>query len=160
MSERITPFLWFDTQAEEAAAFYCSIFKNSRVISVSRYSDAGPGEAGAAMTVEWELDGQRFIGLNGGPEFTFTEAVSFQVDCEDQAEADDYWDQLTADGGEESQCGWCKDKYGLSWQIVPKGFFEIISDPDRDRAARAMKAMFGMTKLDLAALQAAADATG
>ena len=160
MSERITPFLWFDTQAEEAAAYYCSIFKNSRIISVSHYSDAGPAEAGSVMTVEFELDGQRFIGLNGGPEFTFTEAVSFQVDCADQAEVDDYWEKLTADGGEESQCGWLKDKYGLSWQIVPTGFFELVSDPDKDRASRAMKAMFEMKKLDLAALKAAADATG
>ena len=160
MSERITPFLWFDTQAEQAAAYYCSIFKNSRIISVSHYPEAGPGETGAVMTVEWELDGQRFIGLNGGPEFTFTEAVSFQVDCEDQAEVDYYWDALTADGGEESQCGWCKDRYGLSWQIVPKGFFELVSHPDKERANRAMKAMFGMKKLDLAALEAAAGATG
>jgi predicted 3-demethylubiquinone-9 3-methyltransferase (glyoxalase superfamily) len=160
MSDRITPFLWFDTQAEEAASYYCSIFKNSRIISVSHYSDAGPAEAGSVMTVEWELDGQRFIGLNGGPEFSFTEAVSFQVDCADQAEVDDYWEKLTADGGEESQCGWLKDKYGLSWQIVPKGFFELVSDPDKERASRAMTAMFGMKKLDLAALRAAADGNG
>jgi predicted 3-demethylubiquinone-9 3-methyltransferase (glyoxalase superfamily) len=160
MSDRITPFLWFDTQAEEAASYYCSIFKNSRIISVSHYSDAGPAEAGSVMTVEWELDGQRFIGLNGGPEFSFTEAVSFQVDGADQAEVDDYWEKLTADGGEESQCGWLKDKYGLSWQIVPKGFFELVSDPDKERASRAMTAMFGMKKLDLAALRAAADGNG
>ena len=160
MSDRITPFLWFDTQAEEAAHYYCSIFKNSRIVSASRYPEAGPGETGSVMTVEFELDGQRFIGLNGGPEFTFTEAVSFQVDCADQAEADYYWERLTADGGEESQCGWCKDKYGLSWQIVPKGFFELVSDPDPERANRAMQAMFGMKKLDLDALRAAADATG
>jgi predicted 3-demethylubiquinone-9 3-methyltransferase (glyoxalase superfamily) len=144
MNTRITPFLWFDTQAEEAATYYCSIFKNSRIVSVTHYSEAGPGEAGSVMTVEFELDGQQFVGLNGGPEYKFTEAVSFQVNGDDQAEVDHYWERLTADGGEEGPCGWCKDKYGLSWQIVPKGFFELMSDPDKDRAGRAMQAMFGM----------------
>lgn len=158
MTSRITPFLWFDTQAEEAANLYCSIFKNSRIVNVSHYTEAGPGEPGTAMTVEFELDGQPFVALNGGPEYTFTEAVSFQVTCEDQAEVDEVWDRLTGDGGEEGPCGWCKDKYGLSWQILPKGFVEIVSDPDKDRAGRAMQAMFGMKKLDLAALRAAADA--
>ena len=160
MSDRITPFLWFDTEAEEAAHFYCSIFKNSRVLSTSHYSEAGPRPAGSVMTVEWEIDGQRFVGLNGGPEFTFNEAVSFQVNCADQAETNHVWERLTSDGGEEGQCGWCKDKYGLSWQIIPAGFFELVSDPDKERATRAMTAMFGMKKLDLAALRAAADATG
>jgi predicted 3-demethylubiquinone-9 3-methyltransferase (glyoxalase superfamily) len=157
MSDRITPFLWFDSQAEQAAQFYCSIFKNSRIISVSHYTEAGPQPAGTVMTVEFELDGQRFTGLNGGPQYTFTEAVSFQVNCADQAETDDVWERLTSDGGEEGPCGWCKDKFGLSWQIIPAGFVEIVSDPDGERAARAMQAMFGMKRLDLAALRAAAD---
>ena len=159
MSDRITPFLWFDTQAEEAAHFYCSIFKNSQVLSTSYYSEAGPRPAGTVMTVEWEIDGQRFVGLNGGPEYTFTEAVSFQVNCADQAETDHVWERLTSDGGEEGPCGWCKDKYGLSWQIIPAGFFDLVSDPDQARAARAMQAMFTMKKLDLAVLRAAADGT-
>jgi predicted 3-demethylubiquinone-9 3-methyltransferase (glyoxalase superfamily) len=158
MSDRITPNLWFDTEAEQAAAYYCSIFKNSRIVNVAHYTEAGPREAGTVMTVEWELDGQRFVGINGGPEFTFSEAISFQVTCADQAEVDYYWDALTSDGGEEGPCGWCKDKYGVSWQVVPAGFEEVFTDPDRDRATRAMKAMFGMKKLDLAALRAAADA--
>jgi predicted 3-demethylubiquinone-9 3-methyltransferase (glyoxalase superfamily) len=159
MSTRITPSLWFDTEAEEAAAYYCSIFKNSRVVYVSRYTEAGPREAGTVMTVEFELDGQRFVGINGGPEFTFSEAISFQVTCADQAEVDYYWERLTADGGEEGPCGWCKDKWGVSWQVVPAGFEELFSDPDKERATRAVQAMFGMTKLNLAALLAAADST-
>jgi len=158
MTDRITPNLWFDTEAEEAAAFYCSIFKNSRIVNVAHYTEAGPREAGSVMTVEWELDGQRFVGINGGPEFTFSEAISFQINCADQAEVDYYWDRLTADGGEEGPCGWCKDKYGVSWQVVPAGFEALFSDPDKSRATRAMQAMFGMKKLDLAAMQAAADA--
>jgi len=158
MSDRITPSLWFDTQAEDAAQYYCSIFKNSRIVSVAHYTGAGPRPAGEVMTVEFELDGQRFVGINGGPEFTFSEAVSFQINCADQAEVDYYWERLTADGGEEGPCGWCKDKYGLSWQVIPAGFDKIFADPDRDRATRAMTAMFGMKKLDLAAMLAAADA--
>jgi predicted 3-demethylubiquinone-9 3-methyltransferase (glyoxalase superfamily) len=156
VQQTIVPNLWFDTQAEEAAAFYTSVFKNSRIVSVARYTEAGPGPAGSVMTVEFELDGQRFVGINGGPEFTFDEAVSFQVDCEDQAEVDYFWERLT-DGGEESQCGWLKDRFGLSWQVVPKGMAELFEDPDPERAARAMKAMLGMRKLDVAALQRAAD---
>jgi predicted 3-demethylubiquinone-9 3-methyltransferase (glyoxalase superfamily) len=156
VQHKIVPNLWFDTQAEEAAAFYTSVFKNSRIVSVARYTEAGPGPAGSVMTVEFELDGQRFVGINGGPEFTFDEAVSFQVDCEDQAEVDYFWERLT-DGGEESQCGWLKDRFGLSWQVVPKGMAELFEDPDPERAARAMKAMLGMRKLDVAALQRAAD---
>jgi predicted 3-demethylubiquinone-9 3-methyltransferase (glyoxalase superfamily) len=156
VQQKIVPNLWFDTQAEEAAAFYTSVFKNSRIVSVARYTEAGPGPAGSVMTVEFELDGQRFVGINGGPEFTFDEAVSFQVDCEDQAEVDYFWERLT-DGGEESQCGWLKDRFGLSWQVVPKGMAELFEDPDPERAARAMKAMLGMRKLDVAALQRAAD---
>src|SRR4051794_6005365 len=157
MPNRITPSLWFDTQAEEAAAYYCSIFKNSRIVNISHYTDAGPRPAGDVMTVEWELDGQRFVGINGGPEFTFSEAVSFQIGCADQAEVDYYWDALTADGGEEGPCGWCKDKFGLSWQVIPAGFHEIFEGSDPERATRAMTAMFAMKKLDLAALQKAAD---
>jgi predicted 3-demethylubiquinone-9 3-methyltransferase (glyoxalase superfamily) len=158
MKSRITPNLWFDGEAEQAAAFYLSVFKNSRIVNVTRYTEAGPGQAGTVMAVEFELDGQRFVGINGGPQFTFDEAVSFAIACEDQAEVDYYWERLT-DGGEESQCGWLKDKYGLSWQVVPPGMDEIFADPDPERARRAMEAMFGMKKLDLAALLRAADGT-
>ncbi|MDX6267713.1 MAG: hypothetical protein QOD70_2453 [Frankiales bacterium] len=157
MAQKIITNLWFDNQAEEAVAFYTSLFKNSRVVSVARYTDAGPGEPGSVMTVDFELDGQRFVAINGGPLFPFTEAMSLQVDCEDQAEVDYFWEALTADGGSESQCGWCKDRWGLSWQIVPGGMEELFSNPDPSRAKRAMEAMLGMKKLDIAALQAAAD---
>ncbi len=156
MQQKIVPNLWFDTEAEEAAGFYVSVFKNSRVLNVTRYPEGAPGPAGTVMTVEWELDGQRFVGINGGPQFTFTEAVSFQIDCETQDEVDYYWDALT-EGGEEVQCGWLKDKYGLSWQVVPTGMEEVLSDPDSERAQRAMQAMLGMTKLDIDALRRAAD---
>ena len=159
MQPRITPNLWFDTQAEEAAGFYISVFKNSRVLNVAHYTDVGPGPAGTVMTVEFELDGQRFVGINGGPQFTFSEAVSFQIDCEDQEEVDYYWERLT-DGGEESQCGWLKDRFGLSWQVVPTGMDELFNDPDPARAQRAMQAMLGMVKLDIAELRAAADQSG
>ncbi|HVM10302.1 MAG TPA: VOC family protein [Acidimicrobiales bacterium] len=152
----IIPNLWFDTQALEAAEFYCSIFPNSKVLSVSYYGDAGPGPAGTVMTVEFELDGKRFTGINGGPQFPFTEAVSFLVECEDQDEVDHYWDKLT-DGGREVQCGWLADRYGLSWQVVPKGFEELMAGDDANKRDRVMKAMLGMVKLDVAALQAAAD---
>ncbi|MDQ1701190.1 MAG: hypothetical protein QOF57_442 [Frankiaceae bacterium] len=155
----ITPNLWFDTQAEEAAQFYVSVFPNSRVTAVSRYTEAGPREAGLVLTVDFELDGQRFTGINGGPEFTFDEAVSFLIECETQEEIDAYWDKLLAGGGEESQCGWLKDKYGLSWQVVPKGMDALFADPDPKKAERAMAAMLGMIKIDMAALQAAADGT-
>jgi predicted 3-demethylubiquinone-9 3-methyltransferase (glyoxalase superfamily) len=153
---RITPWLWFDTEAEEAAEFYCSIFPNSKITEVSHYPEGGPREAGLAMTVSFVLDGQEFVGLNGGPEFKFTEAISLLINCADQAEVDYYWEKLT-DGGQEVQCGWLKDRYGLAWQVVPAGFVEIVSDPDPARAQRAMQAMMGMKKLDLVALQAAAD---
>ena len=156
MSQKIVPNLWFDTQAEEAAEFYISVFKQGRILSVSRYTDAGPRPAGTVMSVEFELDGQRFVAINGGPQFTFDEAVSFQITCEDQDEVDFFWEKLT-EGGEESQCGWLKDRYGLSWQVVPTGMDEIFSDPDPGRAERAMQAMFSMKKLDIAALRAAAD---
>ena len=155
----IVPNLWFDTEAEQAAQFYTSLFPHSRIVSVARYPEGAPepaGPAGTVMTVEFELDGQRFVGINGGPQFTFSEAVSFQIDCRDQDEGDRYWDALT-DGGEEGQCGWLKDRFGLSWQVVPQGMDAIFADPDQARAQRAMQAMFGMRKLDLAALQAAAD---
>ena len=135
MQQRITPNLWFDTEAEEAANFYVSVFKNSRIVNVARYTEAGPREAGTVMTVEFELDGQRFVGINGGPQFTFDEAVSFQINCEDQDEVDYYWERLT-DGGQESQCGWLKDRYGLSWQVVPSGMEELFTDPDPTRAER------------------------
>jgi predicted 3-demethylubiquinone-9 3-methyltransferase (glyoxalase superfamily) len=156
MQQRIRPNLWFDTEAEEAAEFYVSIFDSSRVVNVTRYTDAGPREAGMVMTVEFELDGQRFVGINGGPEFTFDEAMSLEIVCEDQEEVDYYWERLT-DGGEESQCGWLKDRYGVSWQVVPKGMDEVFSDSDPERAKRAMEAMLKMRKLDLGALRAAAD---
>lgn len=153
---RITPNLWFDTEAEEAAEFYCSIFPNSRIVSKAHHNEAGPREVGMVMTVEFELDGQRVVAINGGPDFSFTEALSLEITCEDQAEIDHYWERLS-DGGEEGPCGWLKDRYGLSWQVTPKGIEELFADDDPARAARAMKAMFGMRKLDVAALRAAAD---
>lgn len=154
--QKIIPNLWFDTEAEEAAAFYTSVFDNSRIVGVTRYTEAGPGTAGSAMAVEFELDGQRFVGINGGPQFTFDEAVSFQITCETQDEIDYYWKRLT-EGGEESQCGWLKDRYGLSWQVVPTGMEDALNDPDPQRAERAMQALLGMTKLDIAELRRAAD---
>jgi predicted 3-demethylubiquinone-9 3-methyltransferase (glyoxalase superfamily) len=156
MPHKITPNLWFDTQAEEAAEFYVSVFPNSRITGKMHYTDAAPGKTGTVMTVEWELDGTRFVGINGGPQFTFDEAVSFEIECKDQEEVDYYWDRLT-DGGSEGPCGWCKDRFGLSWQVVPAGAVELFSDADPARAERAMKAMFGMKKLDIAALKSAAD---
>ena len=156
MQQKITPNLWFDTEAEEAAQFYTSVFENSRVVSVSRYPEGAPGPTGTVMTVEFELDGQRFVGINGGPQFTFDEAVSFEIICETQDEVDYYWDRLS-EGGEESQCGWLKDRYGLSWQVVPTGLVEVLGDADPERAQRAMQAMLGMRKLDIAGLRAAAD---
>lgn len=156
MQQKITPNLWFDTEAVEAAEFYVGVFDNSRVVKVTHYTEAGPREAGMVMTVEFELDGQRFIGINGGPQFQFDEAVSLMVECESQEEVDYFWDRLS-DGGEEGPCGWLKDRYGLSWQIVPTGMEELFADPDEGRAERAMKAMLGMRKLDIAALRRAAD---
>jgi predicted 3-demethylubiquinone-9 3-methyltransferase (glyoxalase superfamily) len=156
MPQKITPNLWFDTQAEDAANHYVSIFRNSRIVNVTHYTENAPREAGMVMTVEFELDGQRFVGINGGPEFTFDEAVSFEVSCADQEEIDYFWERLS-DGGEEGPCGWVKDRYGLSWQVVPAGMDELFSDSDRERASRAMQAMLGMRKLDIAALRAAAD---
>ena len=156
MRQRIVTNLWFDTEAEEAAGFYTSVFKNSRVVSKSHYPEGAPREAGMVMTVEFELDGQRFVGINGGPDFTFDEAISLQIDCEDQAEVDYYWGRLS-EGGAEGPCGWLKDRYGLSWQVVPTGMDEMFSDPDPKRAERAMQAMLGMSKIDIAALRSAAD---
>jgi predicted 3-demethylubiquinone-9 3-methyltransferase (glyoxalase superfamily) len=151
---KITPFLWFDTQAEEAAEFYASIFPDSRVLEVARYGEAGPGPAGSAMTVRFELDGQEFLALNGGPEFRFTEAVSFLVSCASQEEVDWYWERLS-EGGEERVCGWLRDRYGLSWQVVPAILSELLTDPDREKADRVMQAMLRMTKIDITGLQEA-----
>jgi predicted 3-demethylubiquinone-9 3-methyltransferase (glyoxalase superfamily) len=156
MQQKITPNLWFDTEAEEAANFYVSVFKNSRIVSVAHYTDAGPRPAGEVMTVEWEIDGQRFVGINGGPEFKFDEAVSFGITCEDQDEIDYYWEKLS-EGGSEGPCGWLKDRFGLSWQVVPSGMDELFSDPDKGRATRAMAAMLKMGKLDIEELRRAAD---
>ena len=159
-AQPITPCLWFDTQAEEAARFYTGIFRNSKIVAVTRYGEAGREihgrPAGTVMTVEFELGGQRFVGINGGPQFKFDEAVSFEIHCEDQAEVDYFWEKLTA-GGEESQCGWLRDRYGLSWQVVPTGMDEVFSDPDPERAQRAMQAMLKMSKLDIGELRRAAD---
>ena len=146
--------LWFDTQAEQAAAFYTGIFKDSGITAIHRYTAAGPGQEGTVMLVEFELNGQKFSGLNGGPQYTFNPAVSIVVPCEDQAEIDYYWNRLT-DGGQEVACGWLTDKYGLSWQIVPAAFLELASDPDREKAARAMRAMLTMTKFDIAEIERA-----
>ena len=154
---KMIPNLWFDKEGEEAAAFYVSIFPNSKITGVQRYTEAGPGEPGTVMLVQFELDGQPFVAINGGPMFTFDEAISFEIDCADQDEVDYYWNALTSDGGEESQCGWCKDRFGLSWQVVPAGWEAVMTDPDPERVDRAMKAMFSMRKLDIAALRAAAD---
>jgi predicted 3-demethylubiquinone-9 3-methyltransferase (glyoxalase superfamily) len=152
--QKVTPWLWFDTEGEEAANFYVSIFENSKILDVSRYGEAGPRPAGTAMTVSFELDGQEFVALNGGPEFTFTEAVSFQVHCETQDEVDKFWDRLS-EGGEQGQCGWLKDRYGLSWQIVPGALGELVGGPDPQKAQAAMKAMLGMRKLDIDELRQA-----
>ena len=155
MSQKIRPNLWFDTEAEEAAEFYCSIFKNSKITGKTHYPENAPREAGMVMTVEWELEGQRFVGINGGPEFKFDEAVSFAIGCEDQEEVDYYWEKLT-DGGEESVCGWLKDRYGVSWQVVPSRLTELITESDAETSQRVMAAMLQMRKIDIAALEEAA----
>lgn len=152
----ITPNLWFDTQGEDAAKYYTSIFPNSRIVRVSHYGDAGPREAGLVMTVDFELDGQPFTAINGGPEFTFDEAISFLINCADQGEVDYYWDKLS-EGGEQGPCGWLKDKYGVSWQVVPGEMDGLLYDQDPARAQRAVEAMLKMSKIDLAALNAAAN---
>jgi predicted 3-demethylubiquinone-9 3-methyltransferase (glyoxalase superfamily) len=153
--KKITPCLWFDSDGEEAATFYTGIFENSRIVHVSRYGSAGPRPEGMVMTVNFDLDGQEFVALNGGPEFTFDEAISFQVNCESQEEVDRFWSKLSA-GGEEGPCGWLKDKFGVSWQIVPTLLDELIRDPDTERSQRAMKAMLAMKKIDIAELERAA----
>lgn len=164
MPQTITPFLWFDHQAEEAAELYVSVFSGrpgaepdaSKILSVSRYGEAGPGESGSVMTVRFQLDGQEFTALNGGPLFPFTEAISLQVSCRSQEEVDDLWARLT-DGGEEGQCGWLKDRYGLSWQIVPTRLMELMGDPDPARAQRVTEAMLQMQRIDIPTLERAAD---
>jgi len=155
--QKISPMLWFDNEAEEAAELYVGLFPDSRILEVSRYGEGMPKPAGTAMVVNFEIAGQQFQALNGGPEFPFTEAVSFVVDCADQKEIDHYWDTLTANGGQESQCGWLKDKFGVSWQIVPRVLGELMSGPDKAGAQRATQAMLGMQKLDIQALQDAYD---
>ena len=156
IEQRITPMLWYDNQAEEAANFYVSIFKNSRVTSISRYGDTGPGPKGSVMVAEFELDGQKFTALNGGPQFKFTEAISLVVNCESQEEVDYFWETLSGSGGQEVVCGWLKDKYGLSWQVVPVRLFELISDPAK--SDRVMQAVMEMKKLEIPKLEAAAAA--
>ncbi len=154
---KITTFLWFDNNAEEAANYYVSIFKNSKIVGIARYGEAGPRPAGTAMVVNFQLDGQDFIALNGGPEYKFTEAISLYVTCETQEEVNRFWNQLTA-GGEEGPCGWLKDKFGLSWQIVPKVLEALLSDPDPAKSQRVMRAMLQMKKIDIAGLKRAAEA--
>jgi predicted 3-demethylubiquinone-9 3-methyltransferase (glyoxalase superfamily) len=154
--QKITPFLWFDRQAEEAANYYVSIFKNSKITAISRYGDAGPGPKGSVMVVSFELDGQQFCALNGGPVFSFTPAISFFVNCETQAEVDDLWERLSA-GGRKDRCGWLTDKYGVSWQIIPQVLMKLIGDPDPAKSQRVVKAMLQMDKIDIQHLQQAAE---
>jgi predicted 3-demethylubiquinone-9 3-methyltransferase (glyoxalase superfamily) len=153
----ITPCLWFDTEGEEAARFYTSVFPSSRILHVARYGSAGPRPEGTVMTVDFELDGQKFVALNGGPEFTFSEAISFQVSCGSQEEVDAYWSKLS-EGGEEGPCGWLKDRFGLSWQIVPTRLVELLGDPDREKSQRVMAAMLNMKRIEIAELERAAAA--
>jgi predicted 3-demethylubiquinone-9 3-methyltransferase (glyoxalase superfamily) len=155
--QKLTPCLWFDTEGEDAANFYTSIFPSSRIVKTSYYGSAGPRPEGSVMTVEFELDGRRFVALNGGPQYTFSEAISFQVDCETQEEVDEYWSRLS-EGGEEGPCGWLKDKFGLSWQIVPSALPRLLGDPDREKAQRVMAAMLKMRKIQIDELEAAAAA--
>ena len=155
MANKITPFLWFDTQAEEAARFYCSIFRKSKVGKIARYPEGGPGVPGSVMTVEFKLEGQDYIALNGGPHFKFTEAVSLTVNCKDQKEIDYYWDKLLQGGGKPSQCGWLKDKFGLSWQVNPAEWSKMYTTKDKAKAQRMFTAMLGMVKMDIAALKRA-----
>lgn len=154
--QKITPFLWFDNQAEDAAKFYASIFKNSKVGAITRYGEAGPGTPGSVLTVEFELDGLSFVGLNGGPHFKFNEAISMQIACETQEEVDRLWSKLTEDGGQPGQCGWLKDKFGLSWQVVPTALPRLLKQPDAEKANRVMQAMLQMTKIEIAELERAA----
>lgn len=160
MKKAITPFLWFDHQAEEAAKFYVSVFKKGKITAKSYYTEGTPGPAGSVMTVEFNVLGHDFVALNGGPIFKFNESISFVVQCKDQREVDYYWRKLTSGGGQPSQCGWLKDKYGVSWQIVPKAFFAIMSSKDSVKKARVMKVLMGMTKLEIKKLEKAAAAKG
>jgi predicted 3-demethylubiquinone-9 3-methyltransferase (glyoxalase superfamily) len=155
--QKITPCLWFDGNAEEAAKFYTSIFKNSKIVNILRCGEAGPWPKGTALLVHFQLEGQDFQALNGGPEFKFNEAISLSVDCESQAEVDDLWDKLLADGGQPSQCSWLKDKFGVSWQIVPRILPQLLNDPNPEKARRAMQAMMQMSKIDVAKLKQAAE---
>lgn len=152
--QKITPFLWFDNQAEEAVKFYTSLFTNSKIVSVTRYGEAGPGPKGTVMTAAFQLDGQEFVALNGGPQFKFTEAISFVINCKTQEEVDHFWEKLSA-GGEKSRCGWLKDKYGLSWQVVPRVLGEMLGDKDAAKAKRVMQAMLKMDKIDIKTLEQA-----
>jgi predicted 3-demethylubiquinone-9 3-methyltransferase (glyoxalase superfamily) len=154
--QKIIPNLWFDIEAEEAANFYISLFENSKILGINHYGEAGPRQAGSVLTVHFELNGQEFIAINGGPEFKFNQAISFQVSCKDQAEVDRLWNQLTA-GGQEQPCGWLKDRYGLSWQIIPQGLSDLIANPDPAGSARAVREMFTMKKIDLARIRKAFD---
>jgi two-component system sensor histidine kinase QseC len=154
--QKITPMLWFDNNAEEAVNLYTSVFKDAKLGRMARYGKEGPGPEGAVMTAEFELFGQKFVALNAGPMFKFNESISFVVNCENQEEVDYYWDKLTANGGQESMCGWLKDKFGLSWQITPTVLMQLVSGPDKKKAGRAMQAMMKMKKIDIAAIEAAA----
>jgi len=156
MIEKIKPFLWFDTQAEEAAKYYCSVFKNSKMLDVQRYPEGAPAPAGSVMIVSFELEGIQFVALNAGPKFKFTEAISFVVTTESQEETDYYWNKLTADGGQESASGWLKDKFGLSWQITPRALMQLLSDPDKQKAQRVMQSMMTMKKINIPELERAA----
>ncbi len=156
MTQKITPMLWFDDQAEDAARFYVSLFKNSEILDIARYTEVGPGPAGSVMIVSFRLEGQEFTALNGGPHFKLTEAISLVIDCETQEEVDEFWEKLS-EGGEKSQCGWLKDRYGLSWQVVPSILNELMQDPDPERANRVMRALLEMSKLDIAKLKEAAE---
>jgi predicted 3-demethylubiquinone-9 3-methyltransferase (glyoxalase superfamily) len=153
--QKITPCLWFDTEGEDAAKFYTSVFPNSRIVDLARYGEAGPRPAGTVMTVDFELDGQKFVALNGGPNFTFNEAISFQVSCANQEDVDKYWSTLS-EGGEEGPCGWLKDRFGVSWQIVPDRLVELLNDSDREKSQRVMQAMLSMKKIEIGELEEAA----
>jgi predicted 3-demethylubiquinone-9 3-methyltransferase (glyoxalase superfamily) len=153
--KKITPFLWFDNQAEEAVEFYTSIFANSKIVDIARYGESGPGPAGSVMTIGFQIEGQNFVALNGGPVYHFTPAISFVVDCRTQEEVDRLWESLTADGGKQEQCGWLTDKYGISWQIIPSRLMKLLTDHDPVKANRVMQAMLTMTKIDIATLEAA-----
>jgi predicted 3-demethylubiquinone-9 3-methyltransferase (glyoxalase superfamily) len=153
--QKITPFLWFDGQAEEAANFYTSVFDNSRILEVARYGEVGPGEKGSVMTVSFELEGQKFVGLNGGPHYKFTPAISFYISCQTQDEVDYFWERLLENGGKPSQCGWLSDRFGVSWQVIPDALIEFLQDEDREKAQRVMQAMMQMVKIDINKLEQA-----